>query len=147
MAYILISIVIGLVFGVIFKFMLPRYFPSAVIALLIGVIGATIGGFGALFLKLNPFESLFLSAILATVFLVIDGAFGKQADDGDEEIPKTQQFAPPREIPVRICPACRKTYTDISSNFCLDDGAPLSNVMKIQTHGAPDETFSFSKRR
>lgn len=27
---------------------------------------------------------------------------------------------------MKICPACRKTYTDLTLNFCLDDGAVLS---------------------
>lgn len=151
MFYILISIIIGLVFGLVFKFVLPRYFPNAVITLLIGLIGATIGGFGAMILKISFAESSFLSAIGAIVFLVIDGAINKRNAD-DHEIPETRQFTlppplPAREILVKTCPACRRTYTDISLNFCLDDGAPLSSVQKIHTHGDPDETVSFSKRR
>jgi len=150
MKFILISIGIGLLLGTLFKLLLPRYFSSAVITLLLGVIGASIGGFGALLLKISFVESVFLSAIVAIVFLVIDGALSKRNDD---EIPETRQFTlpvpslPVRELQVKTCPACRRTYSDISLNFCLDDGAPLSSVMKIQTHGDPDETVSFSRRR
>lgn len=155
MKYILISIGIGLLLGTLFKLALPRYFSSAVITLLLGVIGAAVGGFGALLLKMNLVESNFLSAIVAIVFLVVDGAFGKRGDDGDDRIPEPHQFTLPepppllkmREIQVKTCPACRRIYSDISLNFCLDDGAPLSSVMKIQTHGDPDETVSFSNRR
>ena len=48
---------------------------------------------------------------------------------------------------MRQCPECKRVYYDERLNFCLDDGAPLSGVMKIQMYGDPDETVSFSKRR
>lgn len=155
MLFILVSIVIGLIFGAIFKFMLPRYFSNAVITLVVSLIGATIGGFGAMMLKTGLSGSAFLSAIGAIVFLVIDGALGTRNNgDNDDDIPETSQFnlpqppaLPTRELMVKTCPACRRTYTDISLNFCLDDGATLSGVMKIQTHGDPEDTVSFSNRR
>lgn len=152
MKFILISIGVGFILGLIFKVTLPRYFSSAVITILLGVIGAAVGGCGALLLKLSLVESVFLSAIAAIVFLIIDGALGNRTD-ADEDIPATEQFSlpvtplPVGEVQVKTCPACRRTYSDISLNFCLDDGAPLSSVLKIQTHGDPDETVSFSKRR
>lgn len=151
MFYVLISIGIGLLLGTAFKLLLPRYFASAVITILLGVIGAAVGGFGALLIKTSLAESAFLSAIAAIVFLVADGALAGRGNDADE-IPETIHFTIPepppplRELQVKTCPACRRTYADISLNFCLDDGAPLSSVMKIQTYGDPDETVSFSKR-
>ena len=151
MYYILISIGVGLLLGALFKLVLPRYFPSAVITLLLGVIGAAVGGFGALLLKTGLVESVFLSAIVAIVFLVVDGALGKRGSD--DEIPETRQFIvpppamPPRLLQVKTCPACRRAYSDFSLNFCLDDGAPLSSVSVMETHGDPDETISLNKFR
>ena len=34
---------------------------------------------------------------------------------------------------MKICPSCQKTYTDASLNFCLDDGATLSQLNESES--------------
>ncbi len=45
---------------------------------------------------------------------------------------------------MKRCPACNRTYTDPSLNFCLEDGTPL--LPDVQTDLDPNATIRYSTR-
>jgi uncharacterized membrane protein YeaQ/YmgE (transglycosylase-associated protein family) len=156
MLYLLIWLAFGSAVGLFFKLVLARYFGGVLITVVLGIIGAVAGGFTAVVLGFESFQSLPLAAIGAIVFLVADGIISNQNNSpttGNDYLPETRQFTnlnpPPtqREFLVKRCPMCGHTYSDISLNFCLDDGATLSGVIKMQAHGNPEETVFFNKPR
>lgn len=71
--------------------------------------------------------------------------------ENSTQLPPTMPPAqfPPNNLPtlekhefqIKICPACKNTYTDITLNFCLDDGAHLSKVINAQARQSPEETL------
>lgn len=46
---------------------------------------------------------------------------------------------------MKRCPSCNRTYTDVSLNFCLEDGTPLINEAAASLH--PNATVRYSPGR
>src|SRR5882672_2685838 len=49
------------------------------------------------------------------------------------------------ESPMKQCPTCNRTYSDVNQSFCLDDGTPLTvpydpEATKVITPASEDST-------
>jgi hypothetical protein len=64
-----------------------------------------------------------------------------------QTMPKTIQSLAQNTFQVKICPTCRRTYSDISLNFCLDDGMLLSSAVTVQTQSEPEEFVTLQAKR
>ena len=88
-------------------------------------------------------------ALYAVIAMPKDSAIPNKVQPFDNQQVQTNNFQPPaqHEFQVKICPTCKRTYSDISLNFCLDDGVRLSNVLNVQSSRDPEETVISQKVR
>ena len=52
----------------------------------------------------------------------------------------------PKEIQIRICPTCKRTYPDLMTSFCLEDGKPLL-ITAVTLPPEPEKTVTFGKNK
>jgi uncharacterized membrane protein YeaQ/YmgE (transglycosylase-associated protein family) len=156
MIYTLILILLGLVISLIFKATMARHSGSTMMTILFGIIGALVSGFLASAFFGPGSGGNFLFAFIGTIILLaLSGIMARQKvpaavneiySRGAQQLPTNNfQTSAQHEFQVKICPSCKRAYSDISLNFCLDDGVPLSNVVSVQSSHDPEETVFSSK--
>ncbi len=92
-------------------------------------------------------SELIVLAVLGIVAFFIVISFRRAVSKIKKNVPKTFQVPAQNTFQVKICPTCRRTYSDISLNFCLDDGTTLSNSVTVQTQNEPEEFAAWQSKR
>ncbi len=87
-----------------------------------------------------------LIALGITVFFIIR-FFIKLTSRRQQPTQKISQNLAQHEFQVKICPTCKRSYSDVSLNFCLDDGVLLSNTLSVQSHHDLKETLFYPRGR
>lgn len=90
---------------------------------------------------------LIILAVLGIVAFFIVISFRRPVSKTQKNMPKTLQSFAKNTFQVKICPTCRRTYSDISLNFCLDDGIPLSSPVTVQAQSEPEEFVTLQANR